>query len=322
MVGHGSILSFTLSNLTGGIYTCSVSSPTWPAPLSRSARVSLRGLPSILPGRHLQYGALGGSVLLVCEAEATPPVESVVWSLEGLPVTGGPRHQLVETQQGAVVRSSLLLPQLTEAQLGEYTCSVTNALGRTATTRALRPVDGLPLVTMVAAAIGGLLLTLAAILVVVACRRMVHAPSRPQPDQVSTSSSLATKAATMSSLSAPDDLDGSDSLPEYHANYMATSHRGHQPDLVPSMASQAVLQPGWHGYGTNRDTYSTARDTYGTDRDTYGTDRNLYGTDRVKDLYGTATARDTFGTDTDYHYKRFGTINNELHNNFGFSHPE
>ena len=70
---------------------------------------------------------------------------------------------------------------------------------------------------------------------------MAQSPSAPaadkpaqQPDQLSNSSSQGTKAATLSTLSAPDDLDGSDSLPEYHANYIKSG----QPDLVSSAGSE------------------------------------------------------------------------------------
>ena len=49
-------------------------------------------------------------------------------------------------------------------------------------------------------------------------------------------SSNETKANTLSSLSAGEDLDGSDSLPEYHANYIKSA----QPDLVSSAGSENI----------------------------------------------------------------------------------
>ena len=148
---------------------------------------------------------------------------------------------------------------------------------------------------MVAAAIGGLLLTLVLIVIVVTCRsvkqpslqafshkasfrRMAQGPSAPaadkpaqQPDQLSNSSSQGTKAATLSTLSAPDDLDGSDSLPEYHANYIASNHQHvgykgqqqqQQPDVVHSHGGDSGLEPGWHGYGHSRHLYTVTSDPY------------------------------------------------------------
>ena len=48
-------------------------------------------------------------------------------------------------------------------------------------------------------------------------------------------SSNETKANTLSSLSAGEDLDGSDSLPEYHANYIKSG----QPDLLSAAGSDS-----------------------------------------------------------------------------------
>ena len=139
-VGLGSSLSFRLSNLTAGLYTCTVTSPSSPSPVSRSARVSLRGPPTILPGRELQFGAIGSSVRVVCEAEATPSVESFLWSFQGRGIKPGSEYSILETQHGPMVRSSLLITSLTDEQLGEYTCTVTNALGSASTSVNLRPI--------------------------------------------------------------------------------------------------------------------------------------------------------------------------------------
>ena len=83
------------------------------------------------------------------------------------------------------------------------------------------------------AAIGGLLLTIVIIVVCITCRKLrrhtninLNPKTSPQPDRFSNSSSE-TKANTLSSLSGQEDLDGSDSLPEYHANYIKS-----QPDLI------------------------------------------------------------------------------------------
>ena len=115
--------------------------------------------------------------------------------------------------------------------------------------------DALPLLIMVAAAIGGLLLTIVLIVIVVTCRKVAKAPltnshevkTSPQPDRFSNSSNE-TKANTLSSLSGQDDLDGSDSLPEYHANFIAS-----QPDLLATSGARQPrsepVEPGWHGYG-------------------------------------------------------------------------
>ena len=110
---------------------------------------------------------------------------------------------------------------------------------------------------------------------------MAQSPTPPaavklpqQPDQLSNSSSQGTKAPTLSTLSAPDDLDGSDSLPEYHTNYIASSNHQHvgykggqqqqqqQPDVVHSHGGESGLEPGWHGYGHSMHLYTVTSDPY------------------------------------------------------------
>jgi hypothetical protein len=109
---------------------------------------------------------------------------------------------------------------------------------------------------VVAGAIGGLLLTVVVLVIILACRRAAAAAAggppdlsawpRSQQDRLSTSTTN-----TTSSNQEPDDLDGSDSLPEYHANYVkqattttttgggsSSHHSGslqqQQPDLLHS----------------------------------------------------------------------------------------
>ena len=77
---------------------------------------------------------------MVCEAEATPSVESFLWSFQGGPINPGSEYSILETQHGPMVRSSLLITSLTDEQLGEYTCTVTNALGSASTSVNLRPI--------------------------------------------------------------------------------------------------------------------------------------------------------------------------------------
>merc|ERR1712106_671187 len=123
---------------------------------------------------------------------------------------------IVETQHGNVIRSTLIIQKVGKNNFGEYGCRVKNEMGEVSTVIKLKAVDALPLLIMVAAAIGGLLLTIVLIVIVITCRKVAKTPlnispgakTSPQPDRFSNSSSD-TKANTISSLSAPDDLDGS-----------------------------------------------------------------------------------------------------------------
>ena len=122
--------------------------------------------------------------------------------------------------------------------------------------------DALPLLILVSAAIGGLLLTIVLLVVCITCRKVHKKPkinfspevskTSPQPDRLSNSSNE-TKANTLSSLSAQDDLDGSDSLPEYHANFMKT-----QPDILatsPKVAPKPTVSYN-NSYNSERYNYT------------------------------------------------------------------
>jgi hypothetical protein len=83
-----------------------------------------------LAGREIQAAAAGQPLHVVCEAEAIPEAEAVSWSYRGRELRpGSPLYSILETRLGAVVRSTLVIEQSEEKHFGEYTCSVSNALG-------------------------------------------------------------------------------------------------------------------------------------------------------------------------------------------------
>ena len=104
---------------------------------------------------------------------------------------------------------------------------------------------------LVSGSIGGLLLSIVIIVVVVTCRRVQRSSSdistnnSPQADRFSNSSNE-TKANTLSS--AEDDLDGSDSLPEYHENYIKS-----KPDLL---SPPVAPKPKYSYSSSNHTSYS------------------------------------------------------------------
>jgi hypothetical protein len=112
---------------------------------------------------------------------------------------------------------------------------------------------------VVAGAIGGLLLTVVVLVIILACRRAARHPPdlsawpRSQQDRLSTSTTN-----TTSSNQEPDDLDGSDSLPEYHANYVKQSV-GSSSSLQPQQQPQSSQPDLLHSniiYGASVNTYT------------------------------------------------------------------
>ena len=74
VVGSGPMLSFTLTNQSSGIYTCKATSKGF-SPIRSEICVILRGPPQILQGREVQFGRLGETVHVICEAKAVPKVQ-------------------------------------------------------------------------------------------------------------------------------------------------------------------------------------------------------------------------------------------------------
>ena len=178
---------------------------------------------------------------------------------------------------------------------------------------------------MVAAAIGGLLLTIVLIVIVITCRKVAKAPinisppakKSPQPDRFSNSSSD-TKANTISSLSAPDDLDGSDSLPEYHANFMKS-----QPDLLPNIKTtyNSDFEPGWHGYGnshqyTNR-AYNNS-DNYAAYRQ-FSSEHDLLDHTKYSNYSNPYLQSNEFNSHTNASYGVLGSRNDQMYSSGRFN---
>ena len=129
VVGSGPILSFTLTNQSSGIYTCKAMSNGF-SPISSAISVTLRGPPNIVPGREVQFGTVGESVHIICEAHAVPKVQGFFWLFEGQEMRQeASNFSIVETQHGNVIRSTLIIPKVGKANFGEYGCRVRNEMG-------------------------------------------------------------------------------------------------------------------------------------------------------------------------------------------------
>ena len=86
MVGTGQLLSFTLSALTAGSYTCQAAVPGF-SPIIREAKVEMRGPPVILGKDGAQFGTVGETVHIHCETHSIPTVHKFMWSFNGEEIT-------------------------------------------------------------------------------------------------------------------------------------------------------------------------------------------------------------------------------------------
>jgi len=238
-VGSGPLLSFSLSNRTSGTYTCQALVPGY-SPASISSIVQIRGPPVILGHSGAQFGSSGETLHVVCEAESVPAAKTFSWSFNGNVLRSDSAvYSIIETQHGSRVRSTVIINYAQKEHFGDYVCNVENEIGSSAVSISLKEKEYMPLLIIISAAIGGFLLTIVVIVIVMTCRKVAKTKSdnsswpktthQIQPDRFSNSSSDSpTESNTTSSMSTDEDLDGSDSLPEYHANYVKS-----QPDLFP-----------------------------------------------------------------------------------------
>ena len=142
--------------------------------ISASAKVFMRGPPKILNTEAIFYGRVGSNVELSCDAFAVPPPATIQWSNYGfsVPINQASDHfRLQEHPRKDGFRSKLIIRPVTESDFGDYNCTVQNSHGVDSYIITLKEEQSLPLITILSAVIGGVLLTVLAILFIILCRR-------------------------------------------------------------------------------------------------------------------------------------------------------
>ena len=142
-LSHSANLTFVAGDATAGVYECSASASGHPAVASRAA-VRVKGPPSIVDTPAVQWAALGSSAVsasVVCDVSAVPNVELIEWSFRGkvlepraAPVGGEAsavtnKYALLEGRTSEGVRSTLVVRNAADEDMGEYVCTVANAFG-------------------------------------------------------------------------------------------------------------------------------------------------------------------------------------------------
>lgn len=115
-----------------GKYVCRASVKGY-REISASAEVFMKGPPRILNTQALFYGRVGSNVELTCDAFGIPPPRTIHWSNFGfsLPVHGSANDhfRLIEQPRKDGFRSKLIIRPVTEADFGDYNCTVENSHG-------------------------------------------------------------------------------------------------------------------------------------------------------------------------------------------------
>ena len=100
--------------------------------LVRDVTVIMRGPPTLTPVQTVQYGDIGHSVSLQCEATALPRLQQLSWSWHGRDLGVGSNDanvSIIESHQGNTVRSTLVISKLEQHHLGDYSCVASNKMG-------------------------------------------------------------------------------------------------------------------------------------------------------------------------------------------------
>ena len=90
----------------------------------------MRGPPRILNSDAIFYGRVGSNVELSCDAFAVPPPNTIKWSNYGFSVpTNGEHFRIDEIPRKDGFKSKLIIRPVTEADFGDYNCTVQNSHG-------------------------------------------------------------------------------------------------------------------------------------------------------------------------------------------------
>ena len=127
---------------------------------------------------------------LVCEAFAIPPPENIIWSMHSYPLptaTNVHYFQKNEAREDGM-KSTLTIKNASRADFGEYTCTVKNSHGEDNFVIKLEIQKSSFLIVILSAVIGGIIITMFAIVLMVMCRRSSFGPANSNGASDKTSS--------------------------------------------------------------------------------------------------------------------------------------
>ncbi|CAB4055910.1 Irregular chiasm C-roughest protein [Lepeophtheirus salmonis] len=154
VIGYDRNLSLIISPSTIGKYICRASVQGF-SEIMESADVMMKGPPRVIRRNGVQFGTEGDTVHLTCEAFSIPPPTTLKWSLYGYPVeTVSPHYSLIETAKKRWYEIHASHTELHFIRLWR-----------------LQLYKSLPLIIILSAVIGGIVLTVMTILIMIICRR-------------------------------------------------------------------------------------------------------------------------------------------------------
>ena len=175
--GYGANLTVRISSGTVGRYICRASVYGF-TEIHAEASVLMRGPPRFIRKQELQYGVIEENVQLVCEAFAIPPPENIIWTRHSFPVTTTNTHYYLKNEaREDGMKSTLTIKNASRPDFGEYTCTVKNSHGEDEFVIKLEVQKSSFLIVILSAVIGGIIITMFAIVLMVMCRRSSFGPA-------------------------------------------------------------------------------------------------------------------------------------------------
>ena len=225
--GSKSELSLKISEETVGKYICRALVEGFPG-VEGSAEVLMKGAPHFYEKSEVQYGQEGTDVKIVCNAFSIPPPKKVTWNVtstgrmvDSSSLTNyNDKYVVMDENRKDGIKSTLIINNaLHPTDFTEYKCAVENALGKDEFVITLKRERSLPLIIILSAVVGGILVTVLTILVMILGRRSTALSLRVvninQPEEdgeesksidTTTESSLSTSSSTTRSSVKSDDV--------------------------------------------------------------------------------------------------------------------
>ena len=170
-------LTIKISEDTVGKYICRALVEGFPE-VEGSAEVLMKGAPRFYEQSKIQYGQEGTDISIICNAFSIPPPEKVSWNITstGLVVDSNSnrndKYIVIDENRKDGIKSTLVVNNaLYPSDFVEYKCTVENSLGKDEFIIELKRERSLPLVIILSAVIGGILLTVLTLLIMLLGRR-------------------------------------------------------------------------------------------------------------------------------------------------------
>lgn len=179
VVGSSANLTLQVNPDAVGEYECQASTSGY-ADVTANAKLFMKGPPKIENAHQPQYARLGKTTRVVCDIQSIPSLDRIEWSFQGRLIDPrveepeqGSKYSLTEKQilDEERVQSALVIRDVQVQDLGAYMCSVENALGSDSAVLHLRKQSAMPMLVVIAGVLGGVILTVAVIMIVILCRR-------------------------------------------------------------------------------------------------------------------------------------------------------